>query len=28
VSVFSIAVIYFLFRIVFQVILPSGSFWS
>ena len=28
VSLFSIAVIYFLFRIVFQVILPSGSFWS
>ena len=28
VSVFSIAVIYFLFRIVFQVILPLGSYWS
>ena len=28
VSVFSIAVIYFLFRIIFQVILPLGSFWS
>jgi len=28
VSVFSIVVIYFLFRVVFQVILPSGSFWS
>ena len=28
VSVFSIAVIYFLFRIVFQVILPVGSYWS
>jgi hypothetical protein len=28
VSALSIAVIYFLFRIVFQVILPSGSFWS
>jgi hypothetical protein len=27
VSVFSIAVIYFLFRIVFQVILPLGSYW-
>ena len=28
VSVFSIAVIYFLFRVVFQVILPLGSYWS
>jgi hypothetical protein len=28
VSISSITVIYFLFRIVFQVILPSGSFWS
>ena len=28
VSVLSIAVIYFLFRIVFQVILPLGSYWS
>ena len=28
VSVFSIAVIYFLFRIIFQVILPLGSYWS
>ena len=28
VSALSIAVIYFLFRIVFQVILPSGSYWS
>ena len=28
VSIFSITIIYFLFRIVFQVILPLGSFWS
>ena len=28
VSALSIAVIYFLFRIIFQVILPLGSFWS
>lgn len=28
VSALSIAVIYFLFRIVFQVILPLGSYWS
>ncbi len=28
VSIFSITIIYFLFRIIFQVILPLGSFWS
>ena len=28
ISIFSVTLIYFLFRIIFQVILPSGSFWS